>query len=183
MILEHDDTLFELDFSELLVSLKLSLSNQKVGGNTSSTDSVNTGTKPKQLSIAGVLPFAKVEHLRQLIQVAEATTASGARQVYNITDETADAADIRQVKFDGDFNVRKMKEYNAWNVTFSLHQVNSIAEANEARALDASVAVGDSAAGQSIAGDDAFEQANQQHGMVYDFLKRVDAALAPNENS
>jgi hypothetical protein len=185
MILESNAKQFELEFSEMTVALKLPLKNENVSGSTNSTETVNTGTKAKVLAVTGTLPFTKQKHLKRLIQVAEAEDGNGARQIYNISEEIATAADIRQVIFDGELNVRKMKELNAWNVTFSLKQKNSVAEAKEAR-NNTSKVVSDSAPGTIVSSptEDQLSDATQTHGMIYNILKKLDAALAPNnENS
>ena len=89
MILEADGKTFELQFAELNVALKLPLPNKSVGANTSSTSTVNTGTKAKIISVAGVLAFKYQDHLQQLIKVAEAVNDDGSRKIYTISDDTA----------------------------------------------------------------------------------------------
>ena len=182
MILEYDGNLFELAFAELEVSLKLPLKNKSVSGSTSATDTVNTGTKAKSLSVAGTLRFNQSEHLSDLIKVAEAEDDDGARRVYNISDDTATAADIRQVIFDGDFNVRKVKELNAWNVTFNLLQKNSVAEAKAERAQTDSNPVTDTATGTAVTTtDDTTVSIIDTNTSIYKILKKIDNYLAPDD--
>ena len=138
--------------------------------------------------MAGVLDMNHSDVLSQLIKLAEAVDDTGARVVYNLSDATAKAADIRQVIFHGDFNVRKLKEVNAWQVTFDLRQKNSIAEAKEQRAANADTPVSDTATGQAVTGSEDTTRTDtadntSQHGMMYHYLQKLDDWLAPDADS
>ena len=131
MILEYNGNTFKIELNELNVSLKLSLKNESISANTSASDTINKGTKPKSIYVAGVVKFEDQDHLKELIKLAELTDQDGIRQVFTINDKTAEIGDVRQVQFNNDFNVKKMAKFEAWNVDFSLMQKNSVAEAKE----------------------------------------------------
>lgn len=178
MILENDGNTFELQIREFAVALRAPIKNTDIGASTSSTSSVNAGTKAKVLTVTGVLPFTEAEHLTKLLDVAEAIDESGARIVYNISDDTAEAANIRQVIFNEAVTASKRKELQAWDITFILIQKNSVAEAVETRNTETEQVVTDSATGTAVTSD-LDEEIETQQGMVYALLKRLDQFLEP----
>ena len=190
MILEYNGNTFKIELNELNVSLKLSLKNESISANTSASDTINKGTKPKSIYVAGVVKFEDQDHLKELIKLAELTDADGTRQVFTINDKTAEIGDVRQVQFNNDFNVKKMAKFEAWNVDFSLLQKNSVAEAKENKTKPTEEPVADSITGEAVVADP--EQATDQtmiesRGFIWEALKKLDEYLEPeganNENN
>ena len=190
MILEYNGNTFKIELNELNVSLKLSLKNESISANTSASDTINKGTKPKSIYVAGVVKFEDQDHLKELIKLAELTDQDGIRQVFTINDKTAEIGDVRQVQFNNDFNVKKMAKFEAWNVDFSLLQKNSVAEAKENKTKPKEEPVADSITGEAVVADP--EQKNEEAaieslGWVWEVLKKVDKYLEPegesNENN
>ena len=183
MILESNDESFALKLFDLRVSFKLSLKNKEVGSNTSSSDTLNQGTKPKVLTVAGSLVFTEEEHLSNLIKLAEAVKEDGSRQEYTIEDQTANVGDVRQVTFHQDFSVNKMPKYEAWQISFSLLQFNSVAEQKEQRAAPKVEPVADAVTGQVVtapAEETRGEESQEEDkGFIWGVLKKLDDALAP----
>ena len=190
MILEYNGNTFKIELNELNVSLKLSLKNESISANTSASDTINKGTKPKSIYVAGVVKFEDQDHLKELIKLAELTDADGTRQVFTINDKTAEIGDVRQVQFNNDFNVKKMAKFEAWNVDFSLLQKNSVAEAKENKTKTKEEPVADSITGEAVVADP--EQTNEEaaiesRGFIWEALKKLDEYLEPeganNENN
>ena len=190
MILEYNGNTFKIELNELNVSLKLSLKNESISANTSASDTINKGTKPKSIYVSGVVKFEDQDHLKELIKLAELTDQDGIRQVFTINDKTAEIGDVRQVQFNNDFNVKKMAKFEAWNVDFSLLQKNSVAEAKENKTKTKEEPVADSITGEAVVADP--EQTNEEAaieslGWVWEVLKKVDKYLEPegesNENN
>jgi hypothetical protein len=190
MILEYNGNTFKIELNELNVSLKLSLKNESISANTSASDTINKGTKPKSIYVAGVVKFEDQDHLKELIKLAELTDEDGIRQVFTINDKTAEIGDVRQVQFNNDFNVKKMAKFEAWNVDFSLLQKNSVAEAKENKTKTKEEPVADSITGEAVVADP--EQATDQtmiesRGFIWEALKKLDEYLEPeganNENN
>ena len=190
MILEYNGNTLKIELNELNVSLKLSLKNESISANTSASDTINKGTKPKSIYVAGVVKFEDQDHLKELIKLAELTDADGTRQVFTINDKTAEIGDVRQVQFNNDFNVKKMAKFEAWNVDFSLLQKNSVAEAKENKTKTKEEPVADSITGEAVVADP--EQATDQtmiesRGFIWEALKKLDEYLEPeganNENN
>ena len=190
MILEYNGNTFKVELNELNVSLKLSLKNESISANTSASDTINKGTKPKSIYVAGVVKFEDQDHLKELIKLAELTDQDGIRQVFTINDKTAEIGDVRQVQFNNDFNVKKMAKFEAWNVDFSLLQKNSVAEAKENKAKPNEEPVADSVTGETVVADPEQtneEAATESRGFIWEALKKLDEYLEPeganNENN
>lgn len=101
-------------------------------GETSSTDEVDKGTKAKKLPVSLVIPFSNEADLKRLIRVAEAKE-NGTRKVYTITNQTANVAGIRQVRFAEGFNWQEKDGLLAWDVSFTLKEYLSNPERVEQR--------------------------------------------------
>ncbi|MDP2548909.1 hypothetical protein [Oceanobacter sp. 4_MG-2023] len=185
MILERNGTTTELQLLNLAVSVKLPIKNADVSASSSSTDTINTGTKGKRLSVAGRIPFASADDLTTIIKLGEALNDDGTRAVYTIVDDTADAADITNVKFDGDFDARKIPDLQAWAVTFSLTEHLSTAERVEAQrnaGYTSASASTDTATGTEITDtDSAITDTESDHGMIWQVLKKLDEIIGELE--
>ena len=183
MIFENDGSSFELKLFDLRVGFKLSLKNKAVGSSTSSSETLNQGTKAKVISVAGSLTYEEEQHLTDLIKLAEAVKDDGSRQEYTLEDKTANVGDVRQVTFHQDFDVKKMPKFEAWQVSFSLLQFNSVAEQKEQRAAPKNAPVADSVTGQVISAvtEEGTQETSQEEkkGFIWGILKTLDDALAP----
>lgn len=184
MILESNGETFEIKLSDLNVSFKLPIKNKKVGGNTSSSDTVPQGTKPKEISVRGIAKFEDADSLKALIKKAEAVNEDGERIVYTLSDKTANLGNVREVIFNNDFNVNKMAKFEAWNVDFTLLEINSTAGRTEALNAPKTSPVADSTTGDVIAPTESSEstESTQPNGFVFDLLTKIEKYLAPDEN-
>ncbi|PHS63758.1 MAG: hypothetical protein COB09_10995 [Thalassobium sp.] len=179
MILERDGKTTEIKLKDLSTSLKLPIKTQDASGNSSATTKLNTGTKAKQISVSGRIGFKYAGDLTELIKLAEALEDDGSRAVYTIVDETADAADITRVIFDGDLDARKVPDLLAWAVTFSFSEYLSTAERAEAiRKAGAAAVVTDSISGEEVSGSSESDSAIDKDGFVYKALQKVEGFLS-----
>jgi len=103
-----------------------------VSGETSSTDEVDAGTKGKSLTVSLSILFRDIADLRRLIRVSEARD-EGARRIYTIANETANAAGIRQVRFAERISFTEKDGLRAWDVSFTLREYLSNPERREMR--------------------------------------------------
>jgi hypothetical protein len=183
MILEANGKAFELKLKSLNVAVKLKLKNKGVGANTSASDTVNQGTKPKVLRISGLALFEDESHLKELVKIAEALNDDLTRVVYTIDDKTANVGDIREVIFNGDFDYKRMAKHEAWNVNFSLLQFNTVAEAKEARKAEQTSPVADSITGTAISAPTESEESavTETHGFIWDTMKMLETLLEPEK--
>jgi hypothetical protein len=184
MILERNGESYAVNLHSKKVNIKLPIKNKSVGGDSSATDTVNAGTKAKTITVAGLIKFDDKSILEEITQLAEKVEEDGSRSIYSITHDAANAMRVRQVYFDGDLDVREAQDVKAWNITFSLKQYNSVAEATEAKNTNTSAVVQDSVTGEEIAAPEIEEeQAINANGTVYKMLKKLDDLLAPTNET
>ena len=119
---------------EQIVSMRLTLAGEDMSGNSSITQRAETGDKPKQLSVTTLIRFEDAKDLAKIIRLAEAKTGVRERVIYNIQNETAAACNLRQVRFEGDVQVREETDIYAWTVSFDLIEYRSVPEKKEDRA-------------------------------------------------
>jgi hypothetical protein len=130
-MMQLDD--FRIPGKNLNVKGNLEIRTEDIAGETSGTDSVEKGTKPKVLRVSVSIPFKTPLDLTAMVKAAEAVSASGERKIYTITNLTANAAGIRQVRFFEQFNWEEADALRMWNVSFSLKEYLSNPERVESR--------------------------------------------------
>ncbi|EWS70120.1 adenine glycosylase [Vibrio vulnificus] len=171
----------QLPLNKLTVSVRQQLAGQDMSGQTSATDQAETGSKGKVLTVKGVIPFTKSAMLSNLFTMAEALE-EGARKIYRISNHTADALKIRQVKFQGAIRADEQDSHRQWSVSFELVEYLSVPERVEQRQPDKP------AAQQKVQGVNTPVEAGQTDDVppgteveltgVMKVLKAVDNALA-----
>ncbi|MFA0438593.1 adenine glycosylase [Vibrio sp. 10N.222.51.C12] len=125
----------QLPLKYLRISVRQQLAGQDMSGQTSATDQAETGTKGKILTIKGVIPFSKNQLLTNLFSMAEALE-NGSRHIYRISNKTAEALKIRQVKFQGAVCADEQDSHRQWSVSFELVEYLSVPERVEQRQPD-----------------------------------------------
>lgn len=125
----------QLPLKNLRISVRQQLAGQDMSGQTSATDQAETGTKGKILTIKGVIPFSKSQLLTNLFSMAEALE-NGSRHIYRISNKTAEALKIRQVKFQGTVRADEQDSHRQWSVSFELVEYLSVPERVEQRQPD-----------------------------------------------
>ncbi|MGF1761351.1 adenine glycosylase [Photobacterium sagamiensis] len=125
----------QLPLKNLRISVRQQLAGQDMSGQTSATDQAETGSKGKILTIKGVIPFSKSQLLTNLFSMAEALE-DGARQVYRISNKTAETLKIRQVKYQGAIRADEQDTLRQWSVSFELVEHLSVPERVEQRQPD-----------------------------------------------
>ncbi|WP_445946389.1 baseplate complex protein [Shewanella sp.] len=156
------------DKSIVLKSLRITasqeLASEDASGQSSSTDSAETGLKAKTLSVTGNIPFHKNEHLSSLFELAEAVE-SGARKVYRISNKTANALGIKQVRFSGNISAAEQETTRQWIVSFTLSEYRSVPQMKEERLPEAQ------ANQQGGEAENGFQYATLQQNLTDNFGK------------
>jgi len=138
---------------ERRVSVSLRFDEDQLGGQTSSTDTSHKGIKPMLINVYCLIPYLEPKKLTELVTVAQAVTANGNKQIYDIVEPAANAMKVRQVQFTDTLEVREDYSLMAWGVSFALLEYKSVAEKTEQR-QPISTAPGQSAPGETVAGND-----------------------------
>ncbi|MGX2949385.1 baseplate complex protein [Ursidibacter sp. B-7004-1] len=116
-----------------LATVKVSREEKDMSGQKSSTKKSDKGVKAKEISITGLIPFREKKWLTDLFTLAEATTGKNEQKKYRITNVSAEAINMREVQFSGDISAVE-QNVQGWSVSFTLREVNSVAEKKEQRA-------------------------------------------------
>ncbi|WP_289284092.1 MULTISPECIES: hypothetical protein [unclassified Methylophaga] len=172
----------KLNGKDFKVSSTLTMAGADLSGQTSYTDTAETGDKPKQLSVRYKIPFKDKAHLQQVVRLAEAKDTSGNRMVYTIVNITAEGMGIRQVKFEGDLSASEDESLNLWSVSFKLTEVRSVPELKESRqeakTVTDQVATGDTVLQEDTAVPDQVELTSFEN-----ILNFIDKHLPDSETA
>lgn len=117
----------------LMTSVSVKREQKDMSGSKSSTKKSEKGVKAKELQVTGVIPYDRKEWLTTLFNLAEAETGKGEQSKYRVSSVTAEAVNMREVQFADSVTAQEMENRLAWQVSFTLREVNSVAEKKEAR--------------------------------------------------
>ncbi|WP_300674065.1 hypothetical protein [Desulfoluna sp.] len=131
-MMQLDD--FKVPGKNLVVKGNLEFRTEDIAGETSGTDAVEKGTKPKILRVSLQIPFTMAKDLGGLIKTAETMSEAGARKIWAITHPTANAVGIRQVQFAESVNWEEAGGLQLWKISFTLRECLSNPERVETRA-------------------------------------------------
>ncbi|MCW3171205.1 baseplate complex protein [Shewanella subflava] len=152
----------------LLKSLRITasqeLATEDASGQSSSTDAAETGIKAKMLAVSGFIPFMDEPQLTNLFKMAEATEG-GARTTYRISNKTASALGIKQVKFASKIEAVEQQTTRQWSVSFTLQEYRSVPQKVEERQPDAVA----NQQGSSTTGESGFQYASLQQNLTDNF--------------
>jgi hypothetical protein len=161
--------MISLDSTSLLLkSLRITasqeLASDDASGQSSSTDVAETGTKAKMLMVSGNVLFTQAENLTQLFELAE-TTENGARMIYRISNKTAEALGVKQVRFASKIEAVEQQTTRQWSVSFTLQEYRSVPQKVEERQPDAAA----NQQGASTTGESGFQYASLQQNLTDNF--------------
>ncbi|AWI51421.1 hypothetical protein DDU33_07955 [Actinobacillus porcitonsillarum] len=117
----------------ILMTVSVRREEKDMSGQKSSTKKSDKGVKAKELNVSGVIPYSHKEWLTQLFQLAEAESGKGEQVKYRVSAIIAEAVNMREVQFSDDVSAVDAGNRLAWNVSFKLKEVNSVAEKKESR--------------------------------------------------
>ncbi len=121
-----------ITLKSLRITASQELASEDASGQSSSTDQAETGIKAKTLAVSGFLPFTQAEHLAQLFAMAEATEG-GARVIYRISNHTASALGVKQVRFSSKIEAVEQQTTRQWAINFTLVEYRSVPQKVEER--------------------------------------------------
>ena len=159
----------------LSVTGDLEIRTEDLSGETSATDSAEKGVKPKALTVSLSIRFADEQDLRDLIRVAEAKNSDGSMKIYTVTNRTANAAGVRQVRFTDHVRWQEQDGLQAWSVSFTLREYLSVPERVEQREAQASTEA-QASEGKVVAGSTA-EQVQEPQTNFERLLSVADKVL------
>jgi hypothetical protein len=152
----------KISLKSLKITASQVLASEDASGQSSSTDVAETGTKAKVLSVSGYIPFNNAESLSQLFDLAEALE-DGSRVIYRVSNHTASALGIKQVRFSSKIEAVEQETTRQWRINFALTEYRSVPQKLEERQPDTVANV--------QGGDENFSFANIQQGLETNFNK------------
>ena len=105
-----------ISLKSLRITASQELATEDASGQSSSTDSAETGIKAKMLAVSGFIPFTNQDALTNVFELAEATEA-GARVIYRISNKTAEALGVKQVRFSSKIEAVEQQTTRQWSVS------------------------------------------------------------------
>ncbi len=124
---------FKVPGKQMVVTGNMEIRTEDIAGETSGTDTVEKGIKPKVLRVSVSIPFKDAQGVRSLVKTAESKNAQGEQKIFVITNKTANAAGIRQVRFFETISWNESATFQMWEVSFSLQEYMSNPERVENR--------------------------------------------------
>ena len=119
---------------DIKVTIKLPFGDSDLSGQSSSTTSAETGTKAKELSVSLIVPFENKEWLTAIDILAEAQDKTiGARTVYRVGHDAANAIKFYEAKFSGELTIRELEDTQGWQVGFMMKEHLSVPERKSQR--------------------------------------------------
>ncbi|MDY4281044.1 MAG: hypothetical protein SOX56_08275 [[Pasteurella] mairii] len=119
--------------NNILISVSLRREEKDMSGQKSSTKKSDKGVKAKALSVSGLIPYNRREWLTALFKLAEAEDSKGEQEKYRVSCVTAETVNMREVQFSDTISAQELQDKLAWQVSFTLREINSIAEKKEQR--------------------------------------------------
>ncbi len=155
----------KINLKSLKITASQVLASEDASGVSSSTDVAETGIKAKLLTVTGYVQFKNNDHLSQLFELAEATK-DGARTIYRISNHTASALGIKQVRFSSKIEAAEQEQTRQWRISFSLAEYRSVPQKVEERQPEQAANVqGD----KEVSGDPEFSYANIEQSLEEKF--------------
>ena len=152
-----------INLKSLRITASQTLASEDASGQSSSTDVAETGIKAQMLSVSGLITFDNAQHLSELFELAKATE-DAARTIYRISNNTASALGIKQVRFSSKIEAAEQETTRQWRVSFSLAEYQSVPQKVEERQPETTANV------QSVEGADAnFSYSNIQENLENNF--------------
>ena len=154
----------KITLKSLHITASQELATEDASGQSASTDTAETGIKAKMLAVSGFIPFTNKDALTNVFELAEATE-SGARVIYRISNKTAEALGVKQVRFASKIEAVEQQTTRQWSVSFTLQEYRSVPQKVEERQPDAEA----NQQGASTTNESSFEYASLQQNLTENF--------------
>ena len=119
--------------NNILMSVSVKREEKDMSGQKSSTKKSDKGVKAKELNVTGFIPYARREWLTDLFNLAESEDGKGEQSKYRVSCTIAEAVNMREVQFSGEVTAAEQSGQLGWAISFTLLEVNSVAEKKDQR--------------------------------------------------
>lgn len=124
---------FEIQGRNLKTSIELEIERKDLSGESSSGAFAPAGAKTQKVSVSLQIEKKNPQHLLALIRKSQENNEDGSPVIFSIANAHCAARGIRQVYFEGTVSSSDADGVQAWNVSFSLREYNSVSEKLEGR--------------------------------------------------
>ncbi|KAJ8740054.1 hypothetical protein H9Y13_18765 [Aeromonas veronii] len=159
------------------ISLSMQFKDEDQSGQTSATGSAEQGTKAKELSVSGLVPFKEEDTLSRLFEMADTKGDGGQRHIYRVGSLLAKSVKVRQATFSGSISATEQEGLLAWQVQFTLREYNSVPEKREARLPKNAASVAGGTPGTTEAKPGEGEAGDEELSRFERLVKRADSAI------
>ncbi len=115
------------------VTASQDLPDKDLSADSSSTSVAEGGIKPTKLSVTLKIRYTDKLNLKSLVNLSRSVDDQGVRRVYQVINQTAQAYNVRQARFTERVRAAELSDQQAWQVTFTLLEHNSVPERTEDR--------------------------------------------------
>lgn len=119
--------------NNILMSVSVKREEKDMSGQKSSTKKSDKGVKAKELNVTGFIPYSQQEWLTKLFNLAESEDGKGEQSKYRVSCTIAEAVNMREVQFSGEVSAIEQNGQLGWAISFTLREVNSVAEKKDQR--------------------------------------------------
>lgn len=119
--------------NNILMSVSVKREEKDMSGQKSSTKKSDKGVKAKELNVTGFIPYSQKEWLTKLFNLAESEDGKGEQSKYRVSCTIAEAVNMREVQFSGEVSAIEQNGQLGWAISFTLREVNSVAEKKDQR--------------------------------------------------
>lgn len=119
--------------NNILMSVSVKREEKDMSGQKSSTKKSDKGVKAKELNVTGFIPYSQKEWLTKLFNLAESEDGKGEQSKYRVSCTIAEAVNMREVQFSGEVSAIEQSGQLGWAISFTLREVNSVAEKKDQR--------------------------------------------------
>ncbi|RZV17331.1 hypothetical protein EOJ41_15085 [Vibrio alginolyticus] len=170
-----------IEMNATRISPSVEIREEDMTGQASGTEGSEQGDKGIVLAVSGLVPFKKLNVLKQLMNLSRATE-NGKRKIFRIGNETAKALTVRQVRFIGRLSADEQDNLMAWKVSFSLREYRSVTEMKEQKEQEAASASATQSTDNTVTAEPtahaAVTNTERQRNTFEDQILRKEADLA-----
>ena len=124
---------FAIRGKNLKTSIELEIERKDLSGDSSSGAFAPAGAKTQKITISLQIEKKNPQHLLGLIQKSQENNDDGSPVIFNISNDHCAARGIRQAYFEGTVSSADADGVQAWNVSFTMREYNSVPEKLEGR--------------------------------------------------
>ncbi len=169
---------YDLPTDELQVSGDLGINESAMGGSSSNTSTSHEGFEPKLLNVSMLIVFDEAEKAEEIFALGESLEEDGSQTVYDIINSTAQVMGIQKVIFTSKVSIRESSNHQeSWRVSFTLKEVDSVAE-RKAEKLAADAPTESAPAAGAATSSPQVEETKKQLTNTEQVMKQMDTWIA-----